>query len=274
MFKDFLVPLLTGDIPSPALHAGCSMARACGGRVIALVGVSQVSPIPDAWEYYPAGVYESMRECAMATIESMAEAADAELRREGVAYEVRRSQAFWSTPAEIALEHARYADVTVLGMGTNERDARHRQFAAVSAGSGRPVLSVPPFQARPIGFGHAVVAWKQSREATRALHDALPWLTRMRSVDLLSVDEPASTACPLDAVLPNHLERHGVKVKLVRRSAAHHSVGSVIADYAADANADLIVAGAYSRSRVLEQILGGTTRYLLDSAPCPMLSAH
>lgn len=164
--------------------------------------------------------------------------------------------------------------VTVLGMGSNEHDARHRQFATVAAGSGRPVLCIPPFQARPIEFGHAVVAWKQSREAARALHDALPWLARMRSVDLLSADESTSAACPLDALLPNYLERHGVKVKLVRRSAAHFSVGSVIAHHAAESNADLIVAGAYSRSRLIEQILGGTTRYLLDNAPCPVLFAH
>ncbi|ALN91240.1 universal stress protein [Lysobacter gummosus] len=274
MFKDFLVPLLMGDIPSPVVHTACAIAKAWRGRVIALVGVSQAAPIPEAWSYYPAGVYQNMRDCALATTQSMAEAADARLHYEGVPYEIRRSEAFWSTPEEISVEHARYADVTVLGMDTNEHDARHRLFAAVAVGSGRPVLCVPAYKALPADFGHAVVAWKPSREAARALRDALPWLARMRSVDLLSADETSSTAHPLDASLPNYLERHGVQVKQVRRSAAHASAGCVIVDHAIECNADLIVAGAYSRSRLVEQILGGTTRYLLDNAMCPVLFAH
>lgn len=274
MFKEFLVPLLMGDIPSPVLQTACAMAKAWRGRVVALVGVSQVAPIPEAWEYYPAGVYESMRECALATVESMAEAADARLRYDEVPYEIRRSESFWLTPSEITVEHARYADVTVLGMGANERDARHRVFAAVAAGSGRPVMCVPAFKALPTNFGHAVVAWKASREAARALRDALPWLVRMRSVDLLSVDETSSIAYPLDAFLPSYLERHGVQVKWVRRSAAHANVGRAIVDHASEYHAELIVAGAYSHSRLIEQILGGTTRHLSDHAPCPVLFSH
>ena len=159
MFKDFLVPLLMGDIPSPIVHTACAMAKAWRGRVIALVGVSQAAPIPEAWSYYPAGVYQNMRDCALATTQSMAEAADARLHYEGVPYEIRRSEAFWSTPEEISVEHARYADITVLGMDTNEHDARHRLFAAVAVGSGRPVLCVPAYKALPADFGHAVVAW-------------------------------------------------------------------------------------------------------------------
>lgn len=274
MFKDFLVPLLMGDIPSPVLQTACAMAKAWRGRVVALVGVSQVAPIPEAWEYYPAGVYESMRECAQATIERMADAADARLRYDDVPYEIRRSESFWLTPSEIAVEHARYADVTVLGMDSNERDARHRVFAAVAAASGRPILCVPAAQALPTHFGHAVVAWKASREAARALHDALPWLMRMRSVDLLSIEQKSSTAHPLDAYLMNHLERHGVQVKWVRRSAAHANTGRAIVDHAAECHAELIVAGAYSHSRLVEQILGGTTRYLLDHATCSVMFSH
>lgn len=274
MFKDILVPLLMGDIPSPTLHAACAVAKAWGGRVIALVGVSQVTPIPEAWEYYPAGVYETMRECALATIQKMSEAADAALRAENAPYEIRRSETFWSTPAEIALEHARYADVTVLGLGSNEHGTRHRQFAAVATESGRPTLCIPARQPRTLEFGHAVVAWKPSREATRALHDALPWLVRMRSVDLLSVDESSSRTMPCDSALPNHLEQHGIKVKRVRRSAAHSTAGEVITRHAAESNADLIVAGAYSRPRMVEQILGGTTRHLLENSPCPVWFSH
>lgn len=274
MFKDFLLPLLMGDVSSPVVETACSMAKAWEGRVVALVGVSQIVPIADAWEYYPEGVYESMRESALATAQSMGEAAEARLRSEGVPYDIRISQAFWSTPAEIAVEHARYADVTVLGMDFREHEARQREFAGVVTGSGRPVLCVPTAKSEIADFGHAVVAWKSSKEAARSLRDALPWLSRMRSVDLLTVEESSSTAYPLDAFLSGYLERHGVHAKLVRRSAEHSSAGSVIAHHASESGADLIVAGAYSHSRLVEQVLGGATRYLLDGTPCPVLFSH
>lgn len=273
MFKDFLLPLLMGDVPSPVVETACAIAKTWEGRVIALVGVSQISPVAQAWDYYPEGVYESMRDCALATTQRIAEAADARLRGEGVPYDIRLSENYWGTPSEIANEHARYADVTVLGMDASELETRHRMFAAVSAGSGRPVLSVQT-STPPTAFGHAVIAWKASKESARALHDALPWLRRMATVDLLIVEESSSKVHPLDAFLGNHLERHGVRIRPVRRSAVHSSPGSEIVHHAAESRADLIVAGAYSHSRLVEQVLGGTTRDLLRKAPCPVLFAH
>ncbi|WP_157499018.1 universal stress protein [Lysobacter sp. Root604] len=274
MYKDFLLPLLMGDLASPVLKATCAIAKAWQGRVIALVGVSQIAPVAQAWDYYPAGVYESMRDYALATTQRMAEAADLCLRDEGVPYDIRLSEDYWSTPAEIATAHARYADLTVLGMGDSETETRHRVFAAVAAGAGRPVLSVQASTPATVGFGHAVVAWKASKESARALSDALPWLGRMATVDLLTVEEASSKANPLDALLSNHLDRHGVRTRWVRRSAAHASAGAEIVHHAAESRADLIVAGAYSHSRLVEQVLGGTTRHLLSNAPCPVLFAH
>lgn len=274
MYKDFLIPLMMGDFASPVLKATCAIAKAWEGRVIALVGVSQIAPIARAWDYYPAGVYESMRDCALATTQRMAEAADLLLRDEGVPYDIRMSEDYWLTPAEIATSYARYADLTVLEMGGSEAEMRHRVFAAVAAGAGHPVLSMQATSPPTAAFGHAVVAWKASRESARALSDALPWLRRMATVDLLTVEEASSKPNPLDALLSNHLDRHGVRTRLVRRSAAQSSAGAEIVHHAAESRADLIVAGAYSHSRLVEHVLGGATRHLLSNAPCPVLFAH
>lgn len=274
MYKDFLLPLLMGDLSSPVLKAACAIAKAWDGRVIALVGVSQFAPIAQAWDYFPVGVYESMRDCALATTQHMAEAAELRLRDEGVPYDIRWSEDHWSTPAEIATAHARYADIAVLAMGDSELETRHRVFAAVATGAGHPVLSLQTSTAAASAFGHAVVAWKASKESARALNDALPWLRRMATVDLLTVEEASSKPTPLDALLANHLDRHGVRTRLVRRSAVQSSAGAEIVHHAAESGADLIVAGAYSHSRMVEQVFGGATRHLLTNAPCPVLFAH
>jgi nucleotide-binding universal stress UspA family protein len=277
VFKDILVPLLMGDIPSPALRAGCALARVGGGRVTALVGVSQAAPVAEAWAYYPAGVYQSMRDCAAATSQAMADAAEDCLIAESVPYRIHQAQEYWSTPAELCIEPARHSDLVVVGtVAGDQREARERLAASVLVASGRPVLLVPATCARAPGFDKAVVAWKSSRESARALHDAMPWLRRMRSVDLLIVDEePASSRCEsLDALLIGHLERNEVSARVIRRSAPTAQVGSIIDLHAQETAADLLVAGGYSHSRFREQILGGATRFLMAHASVPTLLSH
>ncbi|MEI2455026.1 universal stress protein [Lysobacter firmicutimachus] len=277
MFKDILVPLLLGDIQPPVLRTACALAEAGGGQVTALVGVSLAAPIADAWDYYPAGLYETMRESALATTDAIAEAVELRLAGESARWSVRKSESFWLTPGEICVQHARYADLTVLGTGQREAPARRRLFAALLGGSGRPVLLVPEDWAGDGRVEHVVLAWKSSREAARALHDAMPLLARARSVDLLMVDhdfERDSQADPMGFLLGSHLQRHGIPAELVRRSAERSSVGEVVAAHARESGADLIVAGGYSHPRLLEDVLGGVTRYLLDHTPVPVLFSH
>lgn len=277
MFKDILVPLLLGDIQPPVLRAACALAEAGGGQVTALVGVSLAAPVADAWDYYPAGLYETMRESALATTDAIAEAAELRLAGETARWSIRKSESFWLTPGEVCVQHARYADLTVLGTGQREAPARRRLFAALLGGSGRPVLLVPEDWAGDGRVEHVVLAWKSSREAARALHDAMPLLARARSVDLLMVDhdfERDSCADPMGFLLGSHLQRHGIAAELVRRSAEHSSVGEVVAAHARESGADLIVAGGYSHPRLLEDVLGGVTRHLLEHAPVPVLFSH
>ncbi|KQZ60090.1 MULTISPECIES: universal stress protein [unclassified Lysobacter] len=277
VFKDILVPLLMGDIPSAALRAGCALARISGGHVTALVGVSQTVPIAETWAYYPAGVYESMRDCAAATTQAMADATADCLKSESVPFQIRQSQEFWSTPAEICIEPARQSDLVVIGaIAGDQREARERLASSVLVSSGRPMLVVPASYNSAPGFGKAVIAWKSSRESARALHDAMPWLQRMSSVDLLIVDEGArsSYAQSLDAMLIGHLERNQVGAQLVRRSAPAAQVGAIIDIHAQEVGADLLVAGGYSHSRLREQVLGGATRFLMEHASVPTLLSH
>ncbi|MGN7916087.1 universal stress protein [Lysobacter sp. ESA13C] len=282
MFKDILVPLLMGDIPCPALRAACALASTCDGQVTALVGVSQIAPVAQAWKHYPPGIYRNMRECAMATTQAMADAARRWMVCAQVHFEISQSQEFWCTPGEICIGPARRSDLIVLGtIDGDEREARQRLLSEILLGSGRPVLIIPPSAPPPTSSGKtssgkAVIAWKSSRESARALHDALPWLRQMRSVDLLMVDEEheASNRHCLDALMIGHLENNGIQARLVRRRASAGQVGAVVAAHAVEAQADLLVAGGYSRSRLLEQVLGGTTRYLTEYAPVPTLLSH
>ncbi|ALN81048.1 universal stress family protein [Lysobacter antibioticus] len=239
--------------------------------------MSQIAPVAQAWKHYPPGSYQNMRECATATVQAMADAARRWMVCEQVHFEISQSQEFWCTPGEICIGPARRSDLIVLGtVDGDEREARQRLLSEILLGSGRPVLVIPPSAPPAASTGKAVIAWKSSRESARALHDALPWLRRMRSVDLLMVDEEreASNRSCLDALVIGHLENNGIQARLVRRLASAGQVGAVVAAHAVEVHADLLVAGGYSRSRLLEQVLGGATRYLTECTPVPTLLSH
>ncbi|MHB8911549.1 MAG: universal stress protein, partial [Lysobacter sp.] len=265
------------DIHEAALASACVIAARHEAHVVALVGVSMVTPIATAWAYYPAGIYETMDEVATATTRALAEAVEQRLARETASHEIRRSDSLWLTSAELAALHARYADLVVLGVGRPIPEADKRLFAGLLRDSGRPVLMVPAGAPMAETCRHAVVAWKSSGEAARAVHDALPLLLGARSVDVLVIEREPSEEARHEIAgcdIATHLSRHGLTVNVVQRPYTPPSTAQSILAYAQACGADLIVAGGYSRTRALEQVFGGVTRSLLEHATVPVLFSH
>ena len=170
---------------------------------------------------------------------------------------------------------ARYADLVIAGQPDPE-DAVSMDFAGeVVLSAGRPVLFVP-YAGHFLDAGKRVlVAWNGSREATRAVTDALPFLARAEAVEVVAFDpregEHGEVA---GADLALYLARHGVKASAARQSAPDVDIGAQLLSRAADTSADLIVMGGYGHSRLRELVLGGATRTLLESMTVPVLMAH
>ncbi|MGA2994877.1 universal stress protein [Bradyrhizobium sp.] len=123
---------------------------------------------------------------------------------------------------------------------------------------------------------HVVVAWNASREARRAISDALPLLVEAKSVTILLVDagkNPRHGEEP-GADIAHYLSRHGAKVSVKQTASRGEPIAKVILDHAREHAADLIVIGAYSRARTAQMIFGGITRSLLRDAGVPLLIAH
>jgi len=173
------------------------------------------------------------------------------------------------------IAHARGADLVVVGqtvrdapLGVVNRDLPER----VALGGGRPVLVVP-FAGRFATLGHQVLAaWNDSREATRALGDALPLMQRALKVTVLSQRTPDAPE-PSTLVLEAWLARHAVKATF-RHEASELEAGEMLLSRATDLDIDLIVMGCYGRSRLSERVLGGATRLLLEQMTVPVLMAH
>jgi nucleotide-binding universal stress UspA family protein len=167
---------------------------------------------------------------------------------------------------------ARNADLVIAGQ-PEPKDGAGKAFAAdLVLSAGRPILFVP-YAGRFARLGRrALVAWNDSREAARAVADALPLLQRADSVNVVTFDARAAEGAAGEVAL--HLARHGVKVTLSRESVPDIAVGEQILSRAADLESDLLVMGAYGHSRMREQVLGGATRTLLESMTLPTLMSH
>ena len=175
--------------------------------------------------------------------------------------------------------HARYADLVVIGQQNSEWPTGvHKDFErSLPAASGRPVLVVPyAYERRPVGR-HVLVAWNASREAARAVNDALPLLKRASQVHVVIFDRTAAGAAHGEepgADIALFLTRHGVKVIVSRYDAPDADIGSQLLSRAFDLSADLIVMGAWGHSRLREFMLGGVTRTLFESMTVPVLMSH
>jgi nucleotide-binding universal stress UspA family protein len=147
--------------------------------------------------------------------------------------------------------------------------------------SGRPILVVPPVSA-PATIGHRVlVAWDQSREAARALTDALPILKRAERVWILTIGEAEDTAAFAADGKDQRAERavaylaeHGVTAVPLHDTVNELDASEILLARASDSGADLLVLGAYGHSRLRELVLGGVTREILTHLTIPALLSH
>jgi nucleotide-binding universal stress UspA family protein len=140
---------------------------------------------------------------------------------------------------------------------------------------GRPVL-LAPTDGRRLRGEAVVVAWKDSREARRAVADALPLLQRAGEVIIQAVCETADDECASfqAADVAAALKRHGVRARSAVAQGRPGDVAEVLRMTAEAAGADLIVAGAYGHSRAREWVLGGVSYELMHRPPCFVLLSH
>jgi len=141
--------------------------------------------------------------------------------------------------------------------------------------SGRPVIVVPYIQKDGLKLDRVIVCWDGSRTAARAMGDAMPFLTRAKTVDIVMVATGRAKSDEIPgADIGHHLARHGINVDVKRIVAEDVDVSNTILSYAADVSAEMIVMGGYGHSRLREFVLGGATKDILNSMTVPILMSH
>src|ERR1700733_8230719 len=283
-FKDILVHLDNGPRSPVRLGIAARLAQRSGAQLTAVYVVD----IPSAEFFYGAAmplaaggaeqVVDQIRADALAAAGPVEAEFRELLRREGLDGGWRLVEG--NLPATVAL-HARYADLAVLGQANPydhldplDHDA---VVAATVMGSGRPVLTVPFAGDFPTLGERVLVAWNASREAARAVNDALPLMAAAKQVTVLAINPQRGIGGLGDvpaADIALHLARHGIKAEAAHTVAKDISDGEALLSYAADIGADLIVSGAYGHSRARELVFGGVTRTLIAEMTAPVLLSH
>jgi nucleotide-binding universal stress UspA family protein len=143
-------------------------------------------------------------------------------------------------------------------------------------GAGRPVLLVPNDGLGSASARRVLIAWSDTREASRAVFDALPLLQQAEDVKVLSVRDDQSDPGLEDRDLDicNTLLRHNVKCKSTEYVPAHADIGRSLTQQAIAHKADLLVMGCYGHSRFSEFVFGGASRYQLRHMMIPVLMSH
>jgi nucleotide-binding universal stress UspA family protein len=180
-------------------------------------------------------------------------------------------------PAETLARLSRGADLIIAGGSPlSYRDGyRWCDPAKVMLQSGRPVLVVPPAGGK-LKAEAVVVAWKDTREARRALADALPFLKDTREVVVMEVcdGKDVGDARTHTTAVVEGLKRHGVAARAKVVAASPDRVVTELNVEAKAIGADLIVAGGYGHSRLGEWAFGGVTYDLLNAPERFVLLSH
>lgn len=275
MFKDIAV-LLPVDRPAGALiDCAASVASLFEAHLDGIACVYQgMNPMiaSEAAAVVMSAQYDSSVEQSAAVLDQFEIAA----RRLGIPHGKKGTFNISYAVTRAITEMSRLYDLNIVGQPDRSNPSQADLLAeAVLFGSGRPMLLVPYITRAPIKSDRVLVCWDGGVPATRAVHDAMPFLQKANAIDIVTVNEDEATTSEVSsAALIAHLAQRDLPVKPYRLAADTPNIHNAILSLAADNNTDLIVMGGYGHSRLREFILGGTTRGMFESLTVPALISH
>ena len=170
-------------------------------------------------------------------------------------------------------EYARTFSVSVLARSLSDGGQDWKSTAeTLLFESGRPLLLVSTQLPEVLGR-RVLVAWNGSTETARALTAAMPLLAGSEAVLVVTV-AGGTVSGPDAEQICAHLCASGIPAQFKTMEAAATTVGQVILSEAAAFDADLIVKGAFTHSRLRQLIFGGATSEIFNHALCPVLMCH
>lgn len=277
-YKTILTIVREGEGAAAQIAATATLADRFDAHVdILCLGIDTVQV-----GYYFAGADAVVQQASVALARETAEEIEgvvaAEAKKAGIRWSAQICVAQFGALGTVVADAARFADLVVLPAISATAEATEAEAvleAALFAG-GAAVLLLPP-DGLPVGFPQQpVIGWNDSAEALAAVRAGLPALQAAGRTNVAVVDPPrrAAGAAAPGAALSTMLDRHGVKAEVSVLAKDKPRVADILVEQIKAQDGDLLVAGAYSHSRLREALLGGATRTLIQAAPVALLMAH
>jgi nucleotide-binding universal stress UspA family protein len=275
-YASLMVYVDDNDVANARIELACDIAELFDAG---LIGISGGIPDMPAIDPYTGGamlgeVWTQEQQIATEEIKR------AEARFRSVAG-TRRSHMAWrgamDYPADLVAREARAADLVIMGRDSLRPAPRHAADPGdVLMSAGRPVLVVPPELPEKQILSHVVVAWKDSREARRAVFDSLPLLCKAGQITVVGIVEGEDEAISRRSVddVANFIRLHGANAASLTIAANDQPPGHQLLECARTKGAGLIVLGGYGHARVREWVFGGVTRSMLKTSPVCCLFSH
>lgn len=273
--KDVLVHVDDSKATATRVESAIQLAIAHEAHLTGLYVLPDQAVISHYVEaHIPGDILEAQRKAALTAVDEAERAFSTAADRACLSAEWRFVEGYFTQTLSL---HARYVDLLIAGQADNS-DALSMGEHAVEhlvLDVGRPVLLIPYIGPRDTLGERVLVAWDASREAMRAIHDALPLLERAKEVHVLTINTPGGSSGAVESAdISLHLARHNIKVEAEHIEADDINSGDILLSSAANQQADLIVMGAYGHSRFRELVLGGATRHVLQYMTVPVLMSH
>lgn len=264
--------------PDRALESACALAQFMSAGLT--VHLPQLNDDPSSWPpvmgAFPLDFPDLMQELVTkseANAAAVAQRLGAMAPDFGVTLDVRRLLTTPYGSPQPGVDLARLHDLTILPAPEDDGFGGSC-LRAILFGSGKPVI-VLPAQHRLGTLERILVAWDYSREAARALADALPLLKRAREVRIVSVlGEKHLDTKATRGDLEKFLTVHGLRYSVHNVALNGSDIGTLLMEQAAASGAELLVMGAYGHSRLRETVLGGATQAVLDDPRLPVFLSH
>ncbi|TFL16389.1 universal stress protein [Jannaschia formosa] len=222
--------------------------------------------------------YASIRAWEEEEAEKIRELVREQTRANGLQYEYRPQKDLYGAESYL-LSSARGADLILLGSNRapgrspDDRGLAERLIRA----AGRPVLVLDEASRPALPAERIVIGWSDTREATRAAHDALTLAAPGAAIELVTVLAHAYEDRPgLDARedLAAAFDRLGFQVTVTDRSGVAGDRAAELVRAAREGGAGLLATGAFGHSRLYDFAIGAVTRDLLETAEIPLLVSH
>ena len=270
--------LLVHAEPTPASDARIDYALHLAKDLEAtLIGIgAEAFPavaVTDPYGVSSGALFEALREQQVGNIALARKAFEA--KAAGTPHEWLEAS---DSPSRVMARAARGVDLLIVGaVPAGPQDVfRQVDVGELILTAGRPVRVAPP-QGGHLNAQQVLIAWKDTREARRAVADALPFLKRAKDVVVLEIhgeeDGEGDAASHHTNEVAKALGRHGIAAR-ARTLTAKEAPEDLIESEAEAQGADLIVAGGYGHSRLGEWLMGGMTRRLLQQTRRSVLFSH